>query len=104
MELRRENIIAGDGRDKGIRVARRGSRQRRQRGLAIEAVHEIEASAVGDALPQGMVGELPHLVPPHVRDLESLRLGQRTYAARQQGETRCITLVTALEQHLLADA
>ena len=34
------------------------------------AVHEIEAAAVVDALPQRMRAALAHLVPPHVRHLE----------------------------------
>src|SRR5438270_9269505 len=69
MELRRENIIARDGRGKGVGIdgGRRGERRRRR--LAVEAVHEIEAGSVGDAAPERVRCQLPHLVPAHVRDL-----------------------------------
>ncbi len=38
-------------------------------------MHEVEAGAIGDALPQGVVPGLAHLVPTHVRHLQALAIG-----------------------------
>src|SRR5438132_5505258 len=71
MELRRENIIACDGRGKGVGIGGRRRGERRRRRLAVEAVHEIGAAAVCDAAPERVRYQLPYLVPPHVRDLHA---------------------------------
>src|SRR5258706_4053437 len=105
MELRRENIIAGDGGGKVVgRVAGRGRLEPGVGGLAVVAVHEIEAAAVGDALPERVRGALPHLVPSHVRDLHAGPRREPAHLPRQQPQPRGVALGAPLEEHLLADA
>jgi hypothetical protein len=109
MELRGENIIARDGRGKGVGVAGGGGRERRLRGLAVVAVHEVEARAVGDAPPERVRARLPDLVPAHVRNLQARgaplgREAESDDAARQQPEARRVALFARLEEHLQPDA
>src|SRR5476651_4569 len=104
MELRRENVIAGDRRGKGVRIPRRSRCERVFGRLAVVAVHEVEAAAVGDALPQRMRNELPHLVPAHVRNLEPRLAIERAHLPLEQCEPGRVALGAALEEHLLADA
>src|SRR5438105_4814002 len=53
VEPRRENVIAGDCRGKGGTVARLAGGNGALGRRAVIAVHEIEAAAVGDAVPEG---------------------------------------------------
>src|SRR5689334_9031977 len=92
MELRRENIIAGDRRGKVVRIAGRCGGERGHARLAVEAVHEIEAAAVGDPPPQRVRPRLPDLVPAHVRNLEAGFPRKCAHHARQQRETRGVSL------------
>src|SRR5688572_3953669 len=109
MELRRENVIAGDGGGKGASVVGAAGGEARLRGLAVVTVHEIEARAVGYAPPEGMGTDLPDLVPAHVRHLDAGRpaLGRDLEpddASAQEGQPRRGPLRALLEEHLLADA
>src|SRR5258706_13349271 len=92
-----------------MRVARPPGGKRVLRRLAVEAVDEIEARAVGDAPPEGMRRHLLDLVPSHVRDLQARgaclgRAGESDDGPREHGEARRVALGAALEEHLLPDA
>src|SRR5258706_13194415 len=106
MELRRENVIACDGGGKGARVARLAGGQARLARLAVEAVHEIEAAGVVDALPEGVRRDLPHLVPSHVRHLEArgaalARELEADHFPGQESQSRRFAFRAAPEEHLL---
>src|SRR5947207_194248 len=109
MELRRKNIIPGDGRGKGMWIAGAAGREVGIRGLAVVAVDEVEAAAVGNAPPEGVLARLPNLVPAHVRNLETggarlRRIGEGDHVSSQKSEPRRLSLRAFLEEHLLADA
>src|SRR5260221_1818861 len=104
MELRRENVIAGDGRGKGAGVLGRAGRERPVGWIAVVAVHEIEAARIVDALPERVRGDLPHLVPAHVGNLQAGGVLERAHLPGEEPQARRVALGAALEKHLLADA
>src|SRR6185436_3631030 len=69
VELDGENIILSHCAGKGRSVDAGRGGQRPVAGRGIVAVHEVEAAAIGDALPERVRLVLDHLVPPHVGDL-----------------------------------
>src|ERR687895_829095 len=71
VELDGKNIIPGDGTGKGLAIDARSCRGRRIARRGIVTVHEVEPGAIGDAVPKRMRLDLEHLVPAHVRNLES---------------------------------
>src|SRR5262245_19373124 len=69
-------------------------------GLRVVAVHEIEARALRDTVPQGVPRRLAHLVPAHVRNLELCplrvhhpRRGEPPHPPRQHSQPRSIALL-----------
>src|SRR5690606_39190579 len=101
MELHREDIVAGDGRREPDDVVGLAGYIFRAARPGVVAVDEVEAAAVGDAVPQRVVAHLPHPVPSHVRDLESFdAAGRGTESGHVAGEdaeaTGAAVLVAAL--------
>src|SRR5690606_39304569 len=112
MELDGKNVIPSHRTGKGKRVlGAAGDKLCHIRDHVI-AVDEIKAAAVRNAPPERMFAHLMHIVPPHVRHLETTAvrrlhaIGRKTaYLPRQYGEPRhTAALLTAIEQHLQTDA
>src|SRR5262245_14245279 len=85
MELDGKNIIPGDGTGKGYTVDRGRGGQCGIAGRGVIAVHEVEAGAVRDPLPQGVRSCLHHFVPSHVGNLDSRGVKPR-HPARQYAQ------------------
>src|SRR5258706_15063047 len=73
VELDGKNVIPRHRAGKGGTVHPSPADQRRVARLQVVAVHEIEARAVGDALPHRMGPRLDDLVPPHMGDFAAGR-------------------------------
>ena len=108
MELRGEDVSAGHRAGKGQSVAGRCGFQPGLGRFHVIAVHEIEAAAVGNAVPQRVRTYLHYFVPAHVRHLEadgdSACRRKAAYPPGQEGKPRGIAFLAVLEQHLQADA
>ena len=112
VELHGEQIALRHGAGKRERIDAVAGDQSAIARHRIVAVHEVEAAACGNALPQRVRQRLVHFVPSHVRHLELLAVGIE-HAVRQesaltrpskQTEPGHIALLAHVEQHLQADA
>src|SRR4051812_22848362 len=103
VELDGKNIIPGHRAGKGPPIHGGGGGKGRIARRGIIAVHEVEPARVRDAGPQRMRPRLRHLVPAHVRNLESGQPEAGDLAA-EQPEARGVALLAMLEQHLQANA
>src|SRR5664279_3180319 len=114
MELRRENIIARKRRGKAATVVGFANTVARVGRARLETVHEVEVAGVGNTPPDRVRPGLDHLVPAHLRHLETAAVGldlaleakAHHFAADQAEAGRAFghALFAALEQHLHADA
>src|ERR1035441_10353886 len=107
VKLRRENVVAPDGRRKGVAVFRARGDNRLGRRLGIKAVDEIHVAAAGDAAIERAIGLHDfNLVPPDLRNLQSVLFGKADDAALEDAQPggAGIKLVAPFKQRLIADA
>ena len=95
MKLHGEQVAARYGAGEGKRIPTVAGHQGGIRRRRIVAVHEVEAAAARDPVPQRVPQDLVHFVPAHVRHLQPDAAGvhhalrrETHYPARQQPEAR----------------
>src|SRR5262245_20497976 len=84
VELRRDNVVAGDDRCEVHAVFGLADHNGWIRGLRIVRVYEVEVRAVGDTIEYWVRPDDSHLVPAHVGHLETV--GEADDAAGQDSE------------------
>ena len=111
VKLCRKNVIPRHGTRKKSTVVS----LRRNMGFfkrsCIKAMHKVKTAAIWHARPDRMRLGLQHLVPAHLRHFEAAAIGlgaalqvKFDHFAANQTQTRRVTFLTVVEQHLHAHA